>query len=250
MGENVPNIFGFDGMCTEFNDANVDYFANGTSDTENQSASAVYVGWNQEWFDGVGTTFNYLLAQNQRTNVLFTTVNQSASNAAIKAFVTNRVGDFGFLIGLMLCFMYLGTLDLDTASARFEATTFAASVQDLDGLRELFATSHHAEDERDDDAELGEVLRRVPHQLLRHQQALEALDRVQPLDVGLHLLRLVKRPFRVCETRRGAADGYAGPLRPAGAGGVRWPPCPVGAGEPASASIRTREARRCGGGTP
>lgn len=28
MGENVPSIFGFDGMCTEFNEANADYFAN------------------------------------------------------------------------------------------------------------------------------------------------------------------------------------------------------------------------------
>ena len=42
-----------------------------------------------------------------------------ASDAAIKAFVTNRVGDFGFLIGLMLVFFYLRTLDLDQAAARF-----------------------------------------------------------------------------------------------------------------------------------
>ena len=40
-----------------------------------------------------------------------------ASAAAIKAFVTNRVGDFGFLIGLMLVFFQLGTLDLDQAAA-------------------------------------------------------------------------------------------------------------------------------------
>jgi NADH:ubiquinone oxidoreductase subunit 5 (subunit L)/multisubunit Na+/H+ antiporter MnhA subunit len=53
---------------------------------------------------------------------------KSASNAAIKAFVANRVGDFGFLIGLMLCFTYLGTLDLDAAGARFEAATQHAGV--------------------------------------------------------------------------------------------------------------------------
>ena len=47
---------------------------------------------------------------------------KSASNAAIKAFVTNRVGDFGFLIGMFLCYTYLGTLSLDEASARFEAS--------------------------------------------------------------------------------------------------------------------------------
>jgi len=39
--------------------------------------------------------------------------------AQMKAFITNRVGDFGFLIGLMLVFFYLGTLDLDIAAARF-----------------------------------------------------------------------------------------------------------------------------------
>ena len=42
-----------------------------------------------------------------------------ASTAAIKAFVTNRVGDFGFLIGLMLVYFQLGTLDLDQAATRF-----------------------------------------------------------------------------------------------------------------------------------
>src|SRR5207237_7501391 len=34
---------------------------------------------------------------------------KTASNAAIKAFVTNRVGDFGFLIGLGILFYHLGT---------------------------------------------------------------------------------------------------------------------------------------------
>ncbi|MEK6675317.1 MAG: NADH-quinone oxidoreductase subunit L [Planctomycetota bacterium] len=42
-----------------------------------------------------------------------------ASRAAMKAFITNRVGDFGFLIGLMLVFFQLGTLDLDQAALRF-----------------------------------------------------------------------------------------------------------------------------------
>ena len=42
-----------------------------------------------------------------------------ASRAAIKAFVTNRVGDFGFLIGLMLVFFKLGTFDLDQAATNF-----------------------------------------------------------------------------------------------------------------------------------
>ena len=42
-----------------------------------------------------------------------------ASAAAVKAFITNRVGDFGFLIGLMLVFYQLKTLDLDEAAAIF-----------------------------------------------------------------------------------------------------------------------------------
>jgi NADH:ubiquinone oxidoreductase subunit 5 (subunit L)/multisubunit Na+/H+ antiporter MnhA subunit len=46
---------------------------------------------------------------------------KSASNAAIKAFVINRVGDFGFMVGLGLCVIYLNTLSLDTAAAHFES---------------------------------------------------------------------------------------------------------------------------------
>jgi proton-translocating NADH-quinone oxidoreductase chain L len=37
---------------------------------------------------------------------------KSASNAAIKAFVTNRVGDFGFLIGFGILFFYVGNSTL------------------------------------------------------------------------------------------------------------------------------------------
>ncbi len=44
---------------------------------------------------------------------------KSASNAAIKAFVTNRVGDFGFLIGLMMVVYFLKDVSLDGAAAAF-----------------------------------------------------------------------------------------------------------------------------------
>src|SRR5450432_1684856 len=37
---------------------------------------------------------------------------KSASNAAIKAFVTNRVGDFGFLIGFGILFYHIGNVSL------------------------------------------------------------------------------------------------------------------------------------------
>ena len=40
----------------------------------------------------------------------------SASDAGKKAFITNRVGDFGFLIGLLIVFTYLGTFNLSEIS--------------------------------------------------------------------------------------------------------------------------------------
>ena len=46
---------------------------------------------------------------------------KSASNAAIKAFVVNRVGDFGFLAGLMIAFFYLRDLSLAGAGEAFRA---------------------------------------------------------------------------------------------------------------------------------
>ncbi len=46
---------------------------------------------------------------------------KSASNAAIKAFVTNRVGDFGFIIGLGMVFYFLGDMSLAGAAQAFRA---------------------------------------------------------------------------------------------------------------------------------
>ena len=45
---------------------------------------------------------------------------KSASTAAIKAFVTNRVGDFGFIIGLGMAVLYLGDLSLAGATKAFQ----------------------------------------------------------------------------------------------------------------------------------
>src|SRR5262249_4190171 len=39
---------------------------------------------------------------------------QSASNAANKAFITNRVGDAGFIIGLLIVWGYIGTFNLES----------------------------------------------------------------------------------------------------------------------------------------
>jgi proton-translocating NADH-quinone oxidoreductase chain L len=51
---------------------------------------------------------------------------KSASNAAIKAFVTNRVGDVGFLIGLGILFYYLGNVTLPDVWAALDATKATA----------------------------------------------------------------------------------------------------------------------------
>ncbi len=60
-----------------------------------------------------------------------------ASNAAMKAFITNRVGDFGFLLGLMLVFVFLQTFDLDQAATNFRqqyATQSGIFAADIDIL--------------------------------------------------------------------------------------------------------------------
>ncbi|MBL8815455.1 MAG: NADH-quinone oxidoreductase subunit L [Planctomyces sp.] len=46
----------------------------------------------------------------------FYTERKSASNAANKAFIMNRVGDFGFLIGLMVIWTYFGTFQFGPTS--------------------------------------------------------------------------------------------------------------------------------------
>jgi NADH-quinone oxidoreductase subunit L len=46
---------------------------------------------------------------------------QSASNAANKAFITNRVGDAGFIIGLLIIFGYIGTFNFEGIFHRVRA---------------------------------------------------------------------------------------------------------------------------------
>jgi NADH-quinone oxidoreductase subunit L len=66
----------------------------------------LFFGW-----EGVGLC-SYLL-------IGFWYQRPSANAAAIKAFIVNRVGDFGFALGIFACFAIFGTLDLD---ALFDAT--------------------------------------------------------------------------------------------------------------------------------
>ena len=44
--------------------------------------------------------------------------NATANAAAIKAFVVNRVGDFGFVLGIGLLFAYAGTMHLAKCLSR------------------------------------------------------------------------------------------------------------------------------------
>jgi len=69
------------------------------------SYALLFVGW-----EGVGLC-SYLL-------IGFFFLKKSAADAGKKAFVVNRVGDFGFLIGLFLMFRTFGTLDIQTVLAR------------------------------------------------------------------------------------------------------------------------------------
>ncbi len=46
---------------------------------------------------------------------------RSASNAANKAFITNRVGDVGFIIGLMIVWTYIGTFNFQDVFARLRS---------------------------------------------------------------------------------------------------------------------------------
>jgi NADH-quinone oxidoreductase subunit L len=65
----------------------------------------MFVGW-----EGVGLC-SYLL-------IGFWFRKQSAADAGKKAFVVNRIGDFGFILGMLLIFAAFGTLDFQEVAAR------------------------------------------------------------------------------------------------------------------------------------
>ena len=74
----------------------------------------MFVGW-----EGVGLC-SYLL-------IGYYYEKKSASDAGKKAFVVNRIGDFGFLLGIFLCFNHFGTLQIEEIRQQSMSITAAGS---------------------------------------------------------------------------------------------------------------------------
>jgi len=72
------------------------------------SFPVMFVGW-----EGVGLC-SYLL-------IGFWFRKKSAADAGKKAFVVNRIGDFGFILGMLLIFSRLGTLDFQMVAGKVQA---------------------------------------------------------------------------------------------------------------------------------
>ncbi len=83
----------------------------------------MFVGW-----EGVGLC-SYLL-------IGFWYQKKSASDAGKKAFIVNRIGDFGFVLGVLLVFVRFGTLDFQEHRARRRGPRPRDDVRD--------ALAHHA----------------------------------------------------------------------------------------------------------
>jgi NADH-quinone oxidoreductase subunit L len=95
----------------------------------------MFVGW-----EGVGLA-SYLL-------IGFWFLKQSATDAGKKAFITNRVGDFGFLIALFLMVKHFGTLqygELYQSVAKFAPETAAGLLTAIGLLLFLGATGKSAQ---------------------------------------------------------------------------------------------------------
>ncbi len=75
----------------------------------------LFVGW-----EGVGLA-SYLL-------IGFYFTKDSAANAGKKAFIVNRIGDFGFLLAMFLLIAHFGILNFATSSASVNATPGASTV--------------------------------------------------------------------------------------------------------------------------
>ncbi len=86
-----------------------------------RSLLVTFVGW-----EGVGLA-SYLL-------IGFWFEDPEKAAAGKKAFITNRVGDAGFLLGMFLLYHTLGTLDMDGINAAFNAPVMPAVSASLVGV--------------------------------------------------------------------------------------------------------------------
>ena len=86
-----------------------------------RSLLVLFVGW-----EGVGLA-SYLL-------IGFWFDDAANARAGKKAFITNRIGDAGFLLGMFVLYQGLGTLDMDRINAAFGAATPPAVSAGLVGL--------------------------------------------------------------------------------------------------------------------
>ena len=86
-----------------------------------RSMLVLFVGW-----EGVGLA-SYLL-------IGFWFDDLANARAGKKAFITNRIGDAGFLLGMFLLYQALGTLDMDVINAAFAGNTVPVVSASLVGI--------------------------------------------------------------------------------------------------------------------
>ena len=86
-----------------------------------RSLLVLFVGW-----EGVGLA-SYLL-------IGFWFDDLANARAGKKAFITNRIGDAGFLLGMFLLYFALGTLDMDRINAAFNGATAPTVSASLVGI--------------------------------------------------------------------------------------------------------------------
>ena len=144
----------------------------------------MFVGW-----EGVGLC-SYLL-------IGFWYQKKSASDAGKKAFIVNRIGDFGFILGVLLLFVRFGTLDFQ------EVARAAAGAQPGDGVRHGVADHAAAVRRRDRQVGADSALRLAAGRDGRPDAGLRADPRRDDGDGG----RLHDRPQRRAVQPRAADAG-------------------------------------------
>ncbi|MBX2861807.1 MAG: iron uptake porin [Vampirovibrio sp.] len=71
-GNSLPGLVTAVGGATGF-----DPSGNGLNVVQQNSSNAFYLGWSQDWYEGIGTTFNYLLSNKSGIGMLYQSLNQT-----------------------------------------------------------------------------------------------------------------------------------------------------------------------------